>query len=129
MLPKSKQSSRAGEGCSEQVILLIHSITLARWMGKEKVMEPKNNLMKNRKVVSTATYLKDKHKHVTFGSSPITTVLCVLSDVAAVHIKSIAYRYVSDSTFHECANNQHVLKIMWYTKLALLFYHCVASYN
>ena len=60
MLPKSKQSSRAGEGGSEQVILLIHSLALARWVGEEKVMEPENNLMKNRKVVSTADDLKHK---------------------------------------------------------------------
>ena len=62
MLPKSKESSRAGEGSCKQVILLIHSLTLARWVGEEKVMEPDNNLMKNRKVVSAAADLKDKSK-------------------------------------------------------------------
>ena len=59
VFPQSKRSTsgRAGERVDEEGILLVDSTVLTRRMEEEKLVEPTNYLIKNRKIAGIATNL------------------------------------------------------------------------
>ena len=59
MFPQSKHgtSGRTGERIKEEGILLVDGVVLTRRVEKEKLVEPTNYLIKNRKIAGIATSL------------------------------------------------------------------------